>query len=165
MSTTSRAEAAFDVYLGLGPERSLLSLRDDLRRHFQRAPTLRTLENWSAHFAWQSRLRELERRAREHAEQEHIAWVHQHRERLRNEGLFLQQKGLEWLRDGAHKKVTAGESVRAIEAGFRLEALALGEATERIVLEEHDDRIERLTDEELERFISGARADDAGGTD
>jgi hypothetical protein len=158
MNITSRAEAAFDEYVTQGPERTLLLLRDALRDRFQRPPTLRTLENWSARFGWQARLRELERRAREHAEQEHILWVHQHRERLRNEGLFLQQKGLEWLRDGAHKEVSAGESVRAIEAGFRLEALALGEATERIALEEHDDRIERLTDEELERLISGARS-------
>ena len=163
MSTASRAEAAFDCYMALGPERSLSLLRDDLRARFQRPPTLRTLENWSARFGWQSRLRDLERQARELADREHVAWVHQHRERLRNEGLFLQQRGLEWLREKQPKEVSASESVRAIEAGFRLEALALGQATERIALEEHDDRIERLTDEELEGFISSARAIQQGG--
>ena len=157
MTTISRAEAAFDAYLNLGPERSLLLLRDDLRAHFQRPPTLRTLENWSARYHWQARLSELERQARAAAEQEHIGWVHEHRERLRNESLFLQQRGLEWLREKRPRDVSASESVRAIEAGFRLEALALGEATERIELEDHDDRIERLSDEQLERLVNAAR--------
>jgi hypothetical protein len=162
MNSASRAEAAFDLYLRLGPERSLLQLREQLRTDFQRPPTLRTLENWSVRYGWQPRLRELERQARERAEQEHLAWVHQHRERLRNEGLFLQQRGLEWLRDKQPREVSASESVRAIEAGFRLEALALGEATERIAVEDSDDRIERLSDEELEGLISAARQSDKG---
>jgi hypothetical protein len=163
MNSASRAEAAFDVYLSLGPERSLARLREELCGHFRRPPTVRTLENWSIRYGWQSRLRELEREARERAEQERIEWVSQHRERLRNEGLFLQQRGLEWLRDKPAKAVRVSESVRAIEAGFRLEALALGEATERIALEENDDRIQRLSDEELELLIRAARATDQDG--
>lgn len=163
MSSQSRAEAAFDEYLALGPERSLALLQQRLRQQFRRPPTLRTLENWSTRFGWQARLRELEREARERQAREHVEWVQQHRERLRNEGLFLQQRGLEWLREKQPNDVSASESVRAIEAGFRLEALALGEATERISVEEPDDRIERLSDDELERLIAAAREREAGG--
>lgn len=163
MSSQSRSEAAFDAYLALGPERSLALLQTHLRRAFRRPPTLRTLENWSTRYGWQQRLRDVERQARERAEREHIEWVQQHRERLRNEGLFLQQRGLEWLREKLPKEVSASESVRAIEAGFRLEALALGEATERISVEESDDRITQLSDDELERLINAARKSEAGG--
>ena len=149
----------------MGPERSLALLQQQLRSEFRRPPTLRTLENWSTRFGWQVRIRELERQARDRAAREHVEWVQQHRERLRNEGLFLQQRGLEWLREKLPEDVSASESVRAIEAGFRLEALALGEATERISVEEHDDRIERLTDEELEQLIASARQRETSGTD
>ncbi|MBK6317871.1 MAG: hypothetical protein IPF51_03690 [Dehalococcoidia bacterium] len=85
MSSQSRSEAAFDAYLALGPERSLALLQTHLRRAFRRPPTLRTLENWSTRYGWQQRLRDVERQARERAEREHIEWVQQHRERLRNE--------------------------------------------------------------------------------
>lgn len=161
---TGRAEAAFEAYVDLGPGRSLALLARTLRDRQRRAPSLRTLENWSARFGWQARLADLERKAREQAECEHIEWVRQHRERLRQEGLVLQQRGLEWLKDKHASAVSAAEGIRAIEAGFRLEALALGEATERVSMEENDDRLERLSDEDLERLIRAARAGEGSGT-
>jgi len=165
MAAISRAELAFDAYLELGPERSLLRLQQQLRSRMRRPPSLRTLENWSARFAWQARVRDMEREAREAAERERVEWLSEYRRRLRDEGLVLQQRGLEWLPDQRPAQVRASDAVRAIEAGFRLEALALGEATERIVLEERDDRIERLTDEELDLLIRAARERDARGPD
>lgn len=162
MRAITRVDEAFEVYLSLGPSRSLVLVAETLRSRFRRAPSLRTIESWSARYGWQARLVELERRAREQSEAEHIQWVRDHRGRLRQEGLALQKKGLEWLRAKEHVDVNAGDSIRAIEAGFRLEALALGEATERIALEETDDRIERLTDEELAGLIDAARARDRG---
>lgn len=165
MAASSRAEAAFDAYLELGPERSLAALRELLANRLRRPPSLRTLEGWSSRYAWQARIRDLERQAREAAERERIAWIGEYRRRLRDEGLVLQQRGLEWLRDIQTNDVRAHEAIRAVEAGFRLEGLALGEATERIALGENDDRIERLTDEELERVIRAARASEALGAD
>jgi hypothetical protein len=165
MAAAGRAEVAFDAYVALGPERSLGHLREVLTNRWKRPPSLRTLESWSSRYGWQGRIRDIERQAREVAERERIGWITEYRRRLRDEGLVLQQRGLEWLRDKRPTEVRAHEAVRAIEAGFRLEALALGEATERIILEESDDRIEKLTDQELEELIHAAREREAGGAD
>ena len=160
---TARAEEAFDAYLQLGPDRSLHRLAASLQTTWARPPSLRTLEAWSVRDRWQDRLATIEREARVERERERVAWLNQYRERLRKQAIVLQTRGLEWLAARRPGDVRAGEAVRAIEAGFRLEALALGEATDHILLEEHDDRFERLSDEELQQFIQGARAREAGG--
>ncbi len=170
MGASSRQERAFALYLALGPERSLGTLAaalraDPGRADLRRAPSLRTLEDWSARFRWQERIAEIERKARQEAERQHLEWVKQHRERLRQEGLLLQQRGIEWLKDKRTNDVTAHEAIRAIDAGFKLEALALGEATERISMEVDDERIQRLSDEELELLIRQARQAQRGGAE
>ena len=167
MSASAREARAFDAYVELGPERNLSQLASVLRAKpgsigLRRGPSLRTLESWSAKFGWQNRLMEIERHAREEADRQHVEQVKQHRERLRQEGLFLQQRGLEWLRSLTDDSVSAHEAIRAIETGFKLEALAIGEVTERIQLEERDERLERLSDEELEGLIRKAREDEPG---
>lgn len=82
----------------------------------------------------------------------------QHRERLRQEGLLLQQRGVQWLQEKTANEVSASEAVRAIDTGFKLEALSLGEATERITVEEdQDERLQQLSDEQLELIIRYAR--------
>lgn len=162
MSASTRQERAFAVYLGLGPDRSLAELaavlRTDPRRAgLRRAPSLRTLEGWSVRYHWQERISEIDRHAREEAERQHLEWVKQHRERLRQEGLLLQQWGIEWLKQKSANGATAHEAIRAIDTGFKLEALALGQATNRIAGEENDERLQRLSDEELELLIRQAR--------
>ena len=94
-----------------------------------------------------------------------MEWVKQYRERLRQEGLLLQRRGLEWLRTKGAGDVKAHEAIRAIDTGFKLEALALGEATERISMEVDDERIQRLSDEELELLIRHARQAQSGGAE
>ena len=168
MSTQSREGRAFVVYLGLGPDRSLAELAavlraDASRAGLRRAPSLRTLEDWSTRYRWRERIAEIDKRGREEAEQQHLDWVSQHRERLRREGLLLQQRGMDWLQNKAVDDVKAHEAIRAIDIGFKLEALALGEATQRIAVEDEDERIERLTDEELELIIRHARDAQRGG--
>lgn len=165
MAASSRADVAFDAYLELGPERSLTRLREVLANRLRRPPSLRTLEGWSSLYDWQERIRDLERQAREQAEAERIEWISEYRRRLRDEGLVLQQRGLEWLRDKQNDDVSAHEAIRAIETGFRLEALALGEATEHILVEDRDDRIEKLNDEELQQLIDAARSREADRPD
>ena len=162
MSASSRQEFAFAAYLAMGPDRSLAQLTrllraDPGRARLRRAPSLRTLEQWSVRYRWQDRIAEIDRRAREEAERQHLDWVKQHRERLRQEGLLLQQRGIEWLRTKGAEDVKAHEAIRAIDTGFKLEALALGEATERISMEVDDERLERFSDEELELLIRQAR--------
>lgn len=167
MPASSRQERAFTVYLGLGPGRSLAELAavlraDPSRAGLRRAPSLRTLEDWSARCRWQERIAQIDRQAREEAEREHLGWVKQHQERLRQEGLLLQQRGIEWLRNKQTDEVTAHEAIRAIDTGFKLEALALGEATQRIAVEDDDERLRRLSDEELELLIRHAREAQSG---
>lgn len=162
MGASSRQEQAFGVYLELGPDRSLAALAAALKKGLarpgmKRAASLRTLEQWSVRFRWQERIAEVERKAREEVERQQVEWVKQHRERLRQEGLLLQQRGIEWLRTKGAGDVKAHEAIRAIDTGFKLEALALGEATERISMEVDDERLERLSDEELELLIRQAR--------
>lgn len=162
MGASSRQNRAFEVYLELGPSRSLLTLHNNLSADpssagLARCPSLRTLEQWSATYGWQDRIADIDRKAREKAEREHLDWVKQYRERLRTEGLLLQQRGIGWLAKRDPSDVRAHEAIRAIETGFRLEALALGEATARISMEVDDERLQRLTDEELEFIIGQAR--------
>ena len=167
MSASSRQGRAFSVYLGLGPSRSLAELAAVLRTDprcagLRRSPSLRTLENWSTRYRWQDRIADIDRQAREQAEREHLEWVTQHRERLRQEWLLLQQRGMGWLKNKEADAVKAHEAIRAIDIGFKLEALALGEVTQHIAVEGDDDRLQRLTDEELELIIRHARQAQSG---
>lgn len=171
MSRRSRADAAFSVYIDLGPARSLARLRDHLRANpalvgARRAPSLRTLESWSARDRWSDRVLEIERRALEEEEHAHVERVKQHRERLHQEGRFLQQRGIAWLRDKHAGDVGAGEAIKAISEGFRIEALGLGEATDRISIEARYERtFEGLTDDELKRLVDGLRRAAGPGAD
>jgi hypothetical protein len=161
MGAYARQEQAFVAYLDLGPSRSLSDLarvlQHDPTRKGLRGPSLRTLEGWSVQFRWQQRLADIERKVQLELEHVHVQRVKQYRERLREKGLLLQQHGIEWLDGMNPKNVKAGEAIRAIDAGFKLEALALAEATARIAMEVDDERLERLTDEELENVIRQAR--------
>jgi hypothetical protein len=118
---------------------------------------LRTLEDWSTYFSWQSRIAEIDRKTREEAERDHLKWVKQHHERLRREGLQLQRRGMKWLKQKGTDEVKAHEAIRAIELGFKLEALALGQATQRIAVEDSDERVQRLTNDELALIIRRVR--------
>ncbi len=153
---------SFGAYLGLGPERNLRDLRAVLvnrrRQGGKCAPSLRTLESWSSRFGWQERVAAIERRARQEHEQQHVEWVLEHRERLRTQGQLLQDKGVEWLNAKMNKDVSATEAIRAIDAGSKLQALALGEVTSRIAVEDEDERLRGLTDDELEQLLRQVRA-------
>jgi hypothetical protein len=168
VSARSRQAAAFNIYLAQHSGRSLKRLRDEISADPKRygltlCPSLRTLEAWSARYEWSIRIAEIEERARAAEEREHIDHVREHRQRLHQEGMLLQQKGINWLSAKEPEDVRAHEAIRAIVEGFRLEALALGEATERIAVEETDARVEKLSDDDLERLIQVARQSATGG--
>jgi hypothetical protein len=65
-------------------------------------------------------------------------------------------------RGNRHRSLSA--AARAIDTGFKLEALSLGEATQRIAIEEDDDRLRRLSDEDLDLLIRQARAAQPGSS-
>ncbi len=170
MAASARQEAAFHVYIELGAHRSLKDLHSELRADpsragLKRVPSLRTLESWSSAFGWQERVLDVERKAREASEQQLAEWIQQHRERLRQEGLLLQQKGVEWIKEKVDEEVSAHAAIRAIDAGFKLEALALGQVTARIAIEEEDERLKGLTDDELGELIQQVRTHRAKGSE
>lgn len=160
MSAFSRQRAAFAAYLALGPGRSLKKLHDriaqDPKTHrFTKAPSLRTLEQWSIDHGWSREVERLEREAQQEEAVQNLELVRAYRDRLRKEGLLLQQKGIAWLGAQDPKNVRTHEAIRAIAEGFRLEALGLGEVTERIAIEEdYHGTISRLSDDELLRLVA-----------
>ena len=164
MSASSRQHGAFTAYVDLGPTRSLAKLQALLRSSpesygFTKAPSLRTLESWSTAYSWAAELQSLERKAHQEEASEHIERVKAYRERLRQEGLLLQQKGISWLATKEPDDVRTQEAIRAIGEGFRLEALGLGEVTDRIAVEEdYSHVVSRLSDDELDRLVAVLRA-------
>ena len=77
-----------------------------------------------------------------------------HGARRAREGLLMRQKGARRLSELAQDDVNAGDAIRAVIEGARLERLARGEPTEHIRnTEDRDPQLERLNDEELERLI------------
>jgi hypothetical protein len=159
----SRQEQAFSAYFALGPSRSLAELANVLRDEtgdygLTRPPSLRTIETWSIRGQWQQRLADLERRAREEVDREHLAWLKDHRERLRERGRLLQDRGIEWLLEKDAGDVKASDAIRAIEAGVRLEALALTETMQRTAPSGDKPKFEVLNDAEWTYFCNLVRA-------
>lgn len=175
MSASSHQRSAFTAYLDLGPARSLTRLQALLRANpgslgFTKAPSLRTLESWSTTYSWADEIQSIERKAHQEEERAHIERVKSYRARLRQEGLLLQQKGIGWLSAKDAEDVRTHEAIRAIAEGFRLEALGLGEATDRItVQEDYSHVVARLSDDEIDRLVAVLRTapappiDGAGG--
>jgi hypothetical protein len=134
---TSKHRKAFDVYVRMGPARSLVELRAALRQQpglvgLTRGPSLSSLEAWSSALHWQDRLADLEREARQRDEEEQIQALREMDESQIREGLALQQKGIERLNQIELEDLTANDAVRAVIEGVKLERLARGEPTEHI---------------------------------
>ena len=169
MASPGKSDLAFDTYLNQGAQRSLRGTQREIasnpeRYDFKRAPSLRTLENWSARHRWPDRIAKLEHQAQIEEEREQVERIKGYRARLRQEGLVLQQRGLVWLQDKEADDVKANEAIKAIVEGFRLEALGLGDATERVAVEgDYAHVLERLTDDELERLIETLRSGSGPG--
>ena len=160
----TRHRLAFDLYVRMGPGRSLEALHRDLQKDpsligLKRAPSLSTLEAWSSAFHWQARLLDLERQAAEQDREEQLKALRDMNERHAREGLALQQKGVERLGTLPPERLSASDAVRALVEGVRLERLARGEPTERQEVRsdvEINTRLAALTDEELDRLIEYA---------
>jgi len=162
VSETTRHRQAFDVYWQLGAERSIERLHHALRRQ-GRAPSLRTLYEWSRSFHWQRRLLDLERKAREAEDAARVAAIREMTDRQSKEALLLQQQGASWLTSIDPEQVSADAAIRAIVEGARLERLVRGEPTDRPAVQGTvNRRLEGLTDGELDRLLELAGADLAG---
>lgn len=158
MRESTRHRKALDLYVRMGDTRSLERLRVALRERDGRAPSLRTLEEWSRTLDWQSRLDDFERAARQADAEARIHEVREMADRQVREALLLQQKGAEWLRTVPPDRIAPGDGIRAIVEGAKLERLARGASTEHHVVEqgEGDPRLKGFTDDELRALISAA---------
>jgi len=128
---STRQRQAFDRYWELGGERSIERLYTVLRTE-GRAPTLRTLYEWSRVYHWQDRLVDIEREARLEADEARRKAIAEMYERQAKEGLLLQQKGTEWLASMESKEGTPEAAIRAVVEGARLERMARGEPSEHV---------------------------------
>ncbi len=171
MKEITRHRLAFDVYFKLGNKRSIQVLRDALVEEpaligCQRAPSRRSLDVWSSTFHWQDRLLDLERKAQEQDREDQLQALRDMNERHAKEGLALQQKGVERLHSIPTGELSAGDAVRALIEGVRLERLARGEPTdlirqEGVVLHGRID-LSGFTNEELRRLAQFGDRGSAG---
>ena len=157
MAEGTRHRRAFDAYYRLGLGRSLRSLQAALGAEGGTSPSLRTLEHWSTRYHWQDRIADLERAARQAEDEARIAAIREMGERHAAEALLLQQKGTEWLLEIDAGDASAEAAIRAIAEGAKLERQARGELPARTEnADSPDPRLEKFTDEELERLIDAA---------
>ena len=165
MPETTRHRQAFDAYWRLGAERSIERLHAALTAA-GKAPTLRTLYEWSRRFRWQYRIADLERKARRTEDEARIQALADMYERQAKEGLLLQQRGTEWLAAMEGEDATAEAAIRAVVEGARLERVARGEPTERQEIHnaEGNEKLSALTDEEVDHLVELAEGD-LGGED
>ncbi len=153
MPESTKHRRAFERYWRLGAERSIEKLHAAMSSEGS-GPSLRTLYEWSRRYRWQDRLADLERQAREAEDEARVVAIRQMHERQAKEGLLLQQKGTEWLAQIETEEAKPEAAIRAVVEGARLERLARGEATERTeIRDDTDPRLQRLSDEELDRLI------------
>ncbi len=152
---------ALELYLRLGPGRSIQALHDALtadpsRCGLSRAPALRSLYAWSSRFRWQERIAELEDQA---AEANRDAWqaaIREMNERQAKLALAVQQKAVQALADIDPASIEFSDAVHAIVESARLERLARGEATERNDVQgglTHEHQLRAFSDEELLRLL------------
>ena len=156
MRETTRHRKAFDRYWRLGADRSLERLQAELEAE-GRAPSLRTLYEWSRQLHWQERVSDLEREARQAEDAARVAAIREMHDRQAREGLLLQQRGTEWLAELGNEDASPEAAIRAITEGAKLERLARGEATERTEsVDQTAEQLKGVSDDELERFIAHA---------
>jgi hypothetical protein len=172
----TRHRLAFDLYVRMGAGRSLDKLRQALKNDpsllgLKRAPSLSTLEAWSSAFHWQGRLLDVERQAAQRDREEQVKALQEMSQRHAREGLALQQKGIERLRELPPGELAAADAIRAVIEGVRLERLSRGVPTDHVcqegdVFHGHID-LTNFTNEELLRLaqLADRRAAGAGETE
>ncbi len=117
---------AFEFYVSLGADRSYQVVAD----HF--GVTKRAVTNRGRQESWQSRVAEIEAKARRGAEQRVVETLEDMNTRHMKSLRIVQARALEALRKMPIE--TAMEAVRALEIGIRQERLVRGEPSERTAI-------------------------------
>lgn len=141
MSARIPAAEAFEFYVGLGPDRSYQRVADEF------GVSKRAITKLAGRERWQERVLELERQAREGAEQRALESLEGMNLRHLKSLKIIQGKALEALR--SMPLATAMEAVRALELAIRQERLIRGEPSERTAVS-----VEEVIRREYERWMA-----------
>ena len=146
---------AFNIYVALGPGRSLRLLHEALLDE-NWTVSLRTLENWSSTFGWQARLDQIESGAFERSVKSHTEGYSELSEKLVSIGLLLQQRGIDRFLGLEDEEITPMIALRMIEKGLELEIDGGSRPSDEDDGEPiGDERIEDLSNDELRSLIEG----------
>ena len=126
MAESTRQRKAFEIYFSLGGHRSIERLRRRLHELHGKAPSLRSLYEWSSRYQWQNKIAGLEQEARDAFHDETALAFKEMYKRQAQAGIFLQQKGMEIVQASA-EKATPEAGMRAIVEGAKLERMARGD--------------------------------------
>ena len=137
MKEDTKRRKAFDLYVHLGPGRSLEQLYRRLQEQpellgLSRGPSRSTLDVWSSALHWQARLQDLEREARLQDQEAQVLALRDMDERHIKEALALQQKGIERLNQMKPGEFPPSDAIRAVTEGMKAERLVRGQPTEHI---------------------------------
>jgi len=139
---------AFEYYVSLGPDRSYERVAAEF------GVSKRAVTKAAARQGWQQRVIELERKARESAEQKALESLEGMNLRHLKALKIVQGKALEALR--SMPLSTAMEAVRALDLAIRQERLIRGEPSDRTAIS-----IEEVIRREYERWMLPEEAGDA----
>lgn len=145
-------EGAFELYLGMGPDRSYEALAKRL------GCTKRGILNLATREDWQGRLSRIEQKAREAADEKAIDTVEAMKTRHLRMYQSVQKKALETLKTMNLK--TAMDAVRALDIAVEGERLARDEPTERTAVD-----IQTLIQREYDSLMLPPESDDEWGDD
>ena len=131
-------QAFFDLYLMMGPDRSLARLKETLAE-LGLVITLNTLKNYSVRYHWQQRLSDAEERAQAQQQESDASTLITMNDRQANLGEVTQRLAAHYLTqtfdqvrlDPSSVRGTSLDIARLLEAGSKLERLARGEVTNR----------------------------------
>jgi len=140
---------AYSFYVSLGPGRSYEAVAEKY------GATKRGVADHAKRERWPQRIEELERRAREQADEQALESVAEMNLRHIREARFLQSKGLEGLKSGRPELLSA--CGKLVASGLTLERLIRGHATERT------ESVESVIRREYERWMVPADDGDAKG--
>jgi hypothetical protein len=129
-----KAWQAFTVYRDAGASRSYRAVAESLGK------SVRLIERWGSRWHWQQRVAEYERAQEQAARQEMARDSREMMKRHINEGLLLQQKGIERLQALDTDRMSLRDAVICVREGSKLERLARGEPTEHVVVESGNDQ-------------------------
>jgi hypothetical protein len=165
MKEDTKRRKAFDLYVRLGPKRSLEELHRRLQEQpeligLSRGPNRSTLDAWSSALHWQARLQDLELEARLRDQEAQVQALRDMDERQIKEALALQQKGIERLNQMNPDELPPSDAIRAVMEGMKAERLIRGQPTENIrqegtTIHGHID-LSGFTNEELRRIVEFA---------